>query len=111
MWVDEQQLGAVSLYSTAVSGFTATDDEVLARLFGTQAGAVLADASRAEQLRQAMVTRDRIGQAKGILMERHRITADQAFAVLAEYSQRTNRRLAEVAVTLLKQDSGLIEQA
>ena len=96
MWVDEQQLGSVSLYSTAVSGFTATD-EVLARLFGTQAALVLADASRAEQLRQAMVTRDRIGQAKGILMERHRITADQAFAVLAEYSQRTNRKLAQVA--------------
>jgi GAF domain-containing protein len=96
LWVDEQQLGSVSLHATAASGFTATD-EVLAGLFGTQAALVLADASRAEQLRQAMATRDSIGQAKGILMERHRITADQAFAVLSEYSQRTNRKVAEVA--------------
>jgi len=96
MWVDEQQLGSVSLCATAAFSFTGSD-EVLGRLFGTQAALVLADASRAEQLRQAMATRDSIGQAKGILMERHRITADQAFAVLSEYSQRTNRRLAEVA--------------
>lgn len=96
LWVDEQQLGSVSLFATVASGFTASD-EVLARLFGTQAALVLADASRAEQLRQAMATRDSIGQAKGILMERHRITADHAFAVLSGYSQRTNRKLAEVA--------------
>jgi GAF domain-containing protein len=96
MWVDEQQLGSVSLYATATSGFTASD-EFLAQLFATQAALVLADASRTEQLRQAMATRDSIGQAKGILMERHHITADQAFTVLSECSQHTNRKLAEVA--------------
>jgi GAF domain-containing protein len=96
LWVDEQQLGSVSLYATAASGFTATD-EFLARLFATQAALVLADASRTEQLRQAIATRDSIGQAKGILMERHHITADQAFTVLSECSQHTNRKLAEVA--------------
>jgi GAF domain-containing protein len=69
MWVDEQQLGSVSLYATAASGFTASD-ELLAQPFATQAALVLADASRTEQLRRAMATRDSIGQAKGILMER-----------------------------------------
>ncbi|WP_433261672.1 ANTAR domain-containing protein [Micromonospora vinacea] len=41
--------------------------------------------------------RDVIGQAKGILMERHKLTADEAFAVLARASQNTNRKLVDVA--------------
>ena len=44
-----------------------------------------------------MSTRDVIGQAKGILMERHKLTADQAFGVLARVSQEMNRRLFDVA--------------
>ena len=45
----------------------------------TRTWVTLADALRAEQMRAAVVNRD-LGQAKGILMERHRITADAAFA-------------------------------
>lgn len=40
---------------------------------------------------------DLIGQAKGILMERHRLPADQAFAVLVRVSREMNRELVEVA--------------
>ena len=35
--------------------------------------------AHAEQLQQALLSRDVIGQAKGIIMERERVTADQAF--------------------------------
>jgi AmiR/NasT family two-component response regulator len=45
----------------------------------------------------ALTTRDLIGQAKGVLMERYKITAEQAFALLARASQDTNRKLHEVA--------------
>jgi AmiR/NasT family two-component response regulator len=51
--------------------------------------------------------RDLIGQAKGILMERHRLTADQAFRLLVKASQRTNTKLAEIAVRLT--ESGVLE--
>ena len=44
-----------------------------------------------------MATRDVIGQAKGVLMERHRVTADEAFAMLKQESQRVNRKLVDVA--------------
>ncbi|WP_267936116.1 ANTAR domain-containing protein [Saccharothrix sp. S26] len=44
-----------------------------------------------------MHSRDLIGQAKGILMERHKITADEAFAKLARASQGTNTKLHDVA--------------
>jgi len=40
--------------------------------------------------------RDLIGQAEGILVERHELTADQAFQVPARVSQQTNRKLVDV---------------
>ncbi len=48
-------------------------------------------------LQDALLTRDVIGQAKGILMERLRITPDDAFDVLRDSSQRLNVKLREVA--------------
>ena len=99
LYVDDQQLGSVSLYATDLAAFTLAD-EYVARLFAAQAALALAEAHRADQMRQALSSRDVIGQAKGILMERHRITADEAFAMLSEHSQRANRKLADVARVL-----------
>lgn len=42
-----------------------------------------------------------IEQAKGILMARNRINADQAFRLLKEHSQHTGRKLVEVAAALV----------
>ncbi len=53
------------------------------------------------QLHRAVASRDLIGQAKGILMERHKISADAAFARLQSESCRTNRRLVSVAESLI----------
>ena len=65
----------------------------MALLFGAHAGIALADARQKADLRVAISSRDLIGQAKGILMERHGLTAEQAFAVLAQHSQENNRKL------------------
>ena len=48
-------------------------------------------------LRLALESRQRIGQAVGVLMERHRTTPDAAFAELARWSQHRNLKLREVA--------------
>ncbi|MEA3218886.1 MAG: hypothetical protein QOJ19_5042 [Acidimicrobiia bacterium] len=48
-------------------------------------------------LQLAIQSRDVIGQAKGILMERQRITAERAFDVLRERSQHLNVKLFEIA--------------
>ena len=53
-----------------------------------------------EHLRLALGSRDVIGQAKGILMERYRITADEAFERLRVVSQHSNRKLAAIAEQL-----------
>ena len=52
---------------------------------------------KTQQLHQAVNSRDMIGQAKGILMERHRLTAAQAFELLVRASSHTNRKLFDVA--------------
>jgi len=44
-----------------------------------------------------METRDLIGQAKGILMERYKITGNQAFSLLIRASQNTNMKLRDIA--------------
>ncbi|HWG15031.1 MAG TPA: GAF and ANTAR domain-containing protein [Streptosporangiaceae bacterium] len=99
LYVHDEQLGSVSLFATDRAAFTVAD-EYLARLFACQAAMALAEVRRAEQMRRALANRDVIGQAKGILMERHRITADEAFKLLADQSQRANLKLADVARTL-----------
>jgi GAF domain-containing protein len=56
----------------------------------------------AANMRRAMESRATIEQAKGILMERHRMTADAAFTVLSHASQRSNMKLRDVADRLVE---------
>jgi GAF domain-containing protein len=53
-------------------------------------------------LRTAMKSRAVIEQAKGILMERHKIKEDEAFTILTHASQRTNMELRDVADELVR---------
>lgn len=53
-------------------------------------------------MRKAMMSRAVIEQAKGILMERHKVTDDQAFTILAHASQQTNVKLRDVAADLVR---------
>jgi hypothetical protein len=59
-------------------------------------------AEEVAQLREALESRDVIGQAKGILMERHGIGADEAFARLVQMSQSGNVKLREIAENLVE---------
>jgi hypothetical protein len=52
----------------------------------------------AQQLHQALLTRDVIGQAKGILMERLKLTPEQAFDALRQASNQLNEKLHAVAL-------------
>ena len=54
------------------------------------------------QLRTVMTSRACIEQAKGILIERHETTEDEAFTMLAHASQRTNTKLRDVADELVR---------
>jgi GAF domain-containing protein len=106
--VDERGLGALSLYAAQAAAFSDLHERV-ATLLATFAALALAEAQRADQLHDALGSRDVIGQAKGILMERHGVTADAAFGVLARVSQAENMKLAEIARRLA--ETGMLPSA
>ncbi|MCD2190490.1 GAF and ANTAR domain-containing protein [Actinomycetospora soli] len=94
--------GALNLYSSRTHVF----DEGTAdtgRLFAAQAALVLHGAKRIEGLTVAVESRDTIGQAKGILMERFGVGQERAFSMLVESSQNTNLKLASVAEWLVRE--------
>jgi AmiR/NasT family two-component response regulator len=57
--------------------------------------------AHAEALQRALISNRQIGMAMGILMERHRLTAEQAFDRLRDLSQRSNVKLRDVAEQLI----------
>jgi GAF domain-containing protein len=99
LYVERGDLGALNLFSTRRHAFT-DESEHVGLLFAAHAGVAMAGAKMQEELRTAIGTRDLIGQAKGILMERHKITADQAFLALARASQDANIKLQVLAERL-----------
>jgi hypothetical protein len=99
---------ALNLYSGLPTAFGVID-RAQGLLFATLARHALDSAeervageARERNLAEALRTRELIGQAQGILMERERITADQAFAVLRRASQHMNVKLREVAESLVE---------
>jgi len=72
-----------------------------ARMFVAYASLALAGTDRVENLEKALVRRDVIGQAKGILMNQYDVDADEAFARLRRASQTTNTKLHDVAAWLI----------
>ena len=75
LWVDELRLGTLSLYGEKPDAF-APQHRQLTDLYATHAAIALADAQRTARLHEAMDNRDVIGQAKGILIERLKLTPD-----------------------------------
>ncbi|MGH3503969.1 MAG: GAF and ANTAR domain-containing protein [Nocardioidaceae bacterium] len=107
-----QSLGALNLYARAPRAFTDADRANAAR-FAAQAAGALAVALRlaertilAEQLKTALASRYLIDQALGILMERRHCDAHQAFGVLRQQSQHSNRKLRDIAIALITDTTG-----
>jgi transcriptional regulator with GAF, ATPase, and Fis domain len=100
LYVDGDNLGALNLYSRTAGAFD-DESEHVGLLFATHAAVAFAGVRTTDELRASMATRDLIGMAKGILMERHKVTGDRAFALLARVSQDTNRKLRDVADDLV----------
>jgi AmiR/NasT family two-component response regulator len=56
---------------------------------------------RQDQFRSALASRDVIGQAKGVIMERFNLDAVEAFELLSRLSQKSNTKLIEIARSLI----------
>ena len=102
-----QLAAALNVYSPVADAFTDENRQAVGE-FAAYAGAALINMDAlqdaldlAANLQKAMQFRSVIEQAKGILIERHKLTADQAFRVLADASMRANRKLRDVAEDLV----------
>ncbi len=99
LFVERDNLGALNLYGSEVGEF-GEESEQVGLLVAAHAAIALSDAQEISNLNAALLSRDVIGQAKGILMERHKLTAHEAFLVLSSASTKTNTKLIEVAEQL-----------
>jgi hypothetical protein len=93
-------VGRIDVVATEVGALTDASLEVTA-LVAAHLSATATLSAQVRQLEVALRSRDQIGQAKGILMERHGIDADRAFEVLVRYSRSGNTKLREVADALV----------
>jgi GAF domain-containing protein len=105
--------GGLNLYAAEAHAFD-DDAKDVARAFASYAAVAvhnmhLYESTRelAENLDIAMRTRAVIEQAKGILMSQRRCGATEAFNVLAAASQRSNRKLRDIAQAIV---NGVAEQ-
>jgi GAF domain-containing protein len=101
MFVENDNLCALNLYSYRADAFT-DESEHVGRLLAAHAAVAYSGARREENLLAAMETRDLIGQAVGLLMERHSITSNRSFETLVRFSRQTNRKLRDVAAELVR---------
>jgi GAF domain-containing protein len=105
---DAQVSGALNIYARRPDAFDEASRSVATRFApyaAVAAGnlhAYQSARSLAENLQTALESRAVIDQAKGILIERYKVTADQAFQLLARASMTTNRKLREVADHLVR---------
>jgi transcriptional regulator with GAF, ATPase, and Fis domain len=107
--IPDRIVGALNMYA-ATRRPIRHDTVNLAEAFAQYAGVTVANASTyhksaalVDQMREALTSRAVIDQAKGMLMERHGCTADEAFAMLVDASQRTNRKVGDIAEAIVKQ--------
>jgi GAF domain-containing protein len=96
LYTADRTAGALNLF-----GFTPDvwdgEAETIGMVLAAHAAAAIMASRQGDQLQSALTTRDRIGQAKGIIMERFDVDDVQAFAMLRQLSQDSNVKLVDVA--------------
>ncbi len=105
LYVEGDNFGALNLHSTTENAFDA-ESQSIGSLFAAHAAIAFSSVREKEQIRSALTNRDIIGQAKGMLMERYSLSADDAFQLLARLSQDSNTKLADVALQLVEAGPG-----
>ncbi len=100
MFVDELSMGALNFYTQHAHAFDEVSRSVAAT-FATLGALAWSNVVRGQQFHMALDSRDTIGQAKGILIERYQLDSESSFNMLVKLSQSTNTPLREIAVRLI----------
>ena len=91
-----QTAGALNVFGSEPNVFT-SESEAIGLVLASHAAAAILASRQGEQLQSAVASRDNIGQAKGIIMERFNVDAVRAFDLLRQLSQEQNIPLAAIA--------------
>lgn len=100
LFVEDEKVGGINLYSTSADEID-QDAVHVAQLFATHAAIALGHAQNVEQLNQALASRQTIGKALGILMERYKLDEDRAFRFMVRVSSTSNTKLREIAQRII----------
>ncbi len=106
---ERRTVGGLNMYST---GSEDIDPQApgMADLFATHASLALGKAQEINDLRRALQTREVIGQAVGLLMQRYGLDPDGAFGFLVRSSSHSNTKVREVARQLVEQHAAGLER-
>lgn len=99
LFTEEDHLGSLNVYSSRPNAFDESSERV-GWILASHAAVALSSARSHAQLDEAVHTRSDIGQALGIVMERYKVSVDEAFAVLRRSSQDRNVKLHDIALTV-----------
>lgn len=100
---DGRNIAALNLYAEPARAFNDESIE-LGLIFAAHTTVAWNAMRRQEQFSSALASRDLIGQAKGMLMERFDIDAMAAFELLRKLSQESNTKLIEIAAKLVRHE-------
>ena len=109
LFTSGRNLGTLDLYSSTRNAFDA-DSEVIGELFAAHAAIALTGSTQQAEFRTALSSRDTIGIAKGILMQRERLTDEQAFKLMVSTSQKANIKIHDLAVWLVENANNAASQ-
>nr|WP_234810015.1 GAF and ANTAR domain-containing protein [Mycolicibacterium moriokaense] len=100
LFIAGETMGALNVYAEQPHAF---DDEsrTIGLIFAAHSSVAWNSARRDEHFKKALASRDVIGQAKGMIMERYGVDAVQAFELLRKLSQDSNVPLIKVATQLV----------
>ena len=97
--IDGRKAGALNLFSDTPHALTSAsaDQGAVIASFASVAMMTLSARREARELREGLASNREIGKAVGLLMAAHKVSADEAFALLRKTSQDLNLKLAAVA--------------
>jgi transcriptional regulator with GAF, ATPase, and Fis domain len=108
MWIAGETMGALNVYAETPNVFD-EKTRAVGLVFAAYSSVAWNAARRDEQFKKALASRDVIGQAKGMLMERYGVNAIQAFDLLRKLSQDSNTPLIQIATDLVEKQQSAIE--
>lgn len=110
LFVRRGNLGALNLYGGETNVF---DDEsiLIGEVLAQHASVALARLNSEARFQKALDSRDIIGQAKGLLMQRNGVDGLHAFRMLLKVSQESHTKLVDVARWLVDSHESRISQA